>query len=550
MNQERRLTFVLLAAAALAVLVAAGVITVLIDRGEGGGPSSQQQPLPERVAGELRLFGPDPITLDPALAADVGSATYIVEIFSGLVTFDKDLNIVPDIAERWEVSADGRTYTFRLRRGVLFHDGSRMVTAQDFKYSMERALNPRTGSTVALTYLGDIVGARDFARGRAQEVTGIKVIDDFTLQITIDAPKSYFLAKLTYPTAYVVKREQVEGNPRGWTRQPIGTGPFKLREWRLGERIVLEPNPDYYLEPKPSLSRVTFLLAGGSPLTMYENGEVDVAPVGINDIERVRDPRDPLNREMKQVAELATYYIGFNVRRPPFNDPRVRRALAMAIDKDALARVVLRDLAVPAKGILPPGIPGHNPNLQGLPFDPQEARRLLMEAGGPQILQDVTLLVSGVGGTPGPVIEAIQAMWEQHLGVRPRIQQVEFATFLQQVDRGQFDMMTLGWIADYLDPEDFLDILFHSQSLDNRTGYTNPEVDRLLEQARTMPTDTEEARQARLRIYQQAEQIIVQDSPWIPLLHPRSAYVVKPHVQGYFVPPLVMEHLRYVRLER
>jgi ABC-type transport system substrate-binding protein len=548
-NQERRLTFVLLAAAALAVLVAAGVITVFIGRGGGGRPSSQQA-LPQRVAGELRLFGPDPITLDPALAADVASATYIVEIFSGLVTFDKDLNIVPDIAERWEVSSDGRTYTFRLRRGVLFHDGSRMVTAHDFKYSMERALNPRTGSTVALTYLGDIVGARDFARGRAQEVTGIKVIDDFTLQITIDAPKSYFLAKLTYPTAYVVKREQVEGNPRGWTRQPIGTGPFKLREWRLGERIVLEPNPDYYLEPKPALSRITFLLAGGSPLTMYENGEVDVAPVGINDIERVRDPRDPLNKEMKQVAELATYYVGFNTRRPPFNDPRVRRALAMAIDKDALARVVLREMAVPAKGILPPGIPGHNPDIQGLPFDPQEARKLLMEAGGPEILRDASLLVSGVGGTPGPVIEAIQAMWEQHLGVRPQVQQVEFATFLQQVDRRQFDMMTLGWIADYLDPEDFLDILFHSQSPDNRTGYANPEVDRLLEQARTMPTDTEEARQARFRIYQQAEQIIVQDSPWIPLLHPRSAYVVKPYVQGYFVPPLVMEHLRYVRLER
>jgi oligopeptide transport system substrate-binding protein len=548
-NQERRLTFVLLAAAALAVLVAAGVITVFIGRGGGGRPSSQQA-LPQRVAGELRLFGPDPITLDPALAADVASATYIVEIFSGLVTFDKDLNIVPDIAERWEVSSDGRTYTFRLRRGVLFHDGSRMVTAHDFKYSMERALNPRTGSTVALTYLGDIVGARDFARGRAQEVTGIKVIDDFTLQITIDAPKSYFLAKLTYPTAYVVKREQVEGNPRGWTRQPIGTGPFKLREWRLGERIVLEPNPDYYLEPKPALSRITFLLAGGSPLTMYENGEVDVAPVGINDIERVRDPRDPLNKEMKQVAELATYYVGFNTRRPPFNDPRVRRALAMAIDKDALALVVLREMAVPAKGILPPGIPGHNPDIQGLPFDPQEARKLLMEAGGPEILRDASLLVSGVGGTPGPVIEAIQAMWEQHLGVRPQVQQVEFATFLQQVDRRQFDMMTLGWIADYLDPEDFLDILFHSQSPDNRTGYANPEVDRLLEQARTMPTDTEEARQARLRIYQQAEQIIVQDSPWIPLLHPRSAYVVKPYVQGYFVPPLVMEHLRYVRLER
>jgi len=550
MERERRLAFVLLAAAALVVLVAAGVVTAFVSRRGGGGGGSPQEALPQRVAGELRLFGPDPITLDPALASDVASATYIVEIFSGLVTFDKDLRIVPDIAESWEVSPDGRTYTFHLRRGVLFQDGSRMVTARDFKYSMERALAPETGSPVALTYLGDIVGAKEFAGGRADEVTGIKVVDDFTLQITIDAPKSYFLAKLTYPVAYVVKREQVEANPRGWTRRPIGTGPFRLAEWRLGERIVLEPNPHYYLEPKPAVSRITFLLAGGSPLTMYENEEVDVAPVGLNDIERVRDPRDPLHQEMHQVEELATYYIGFNTRRPPFNDRRVRQALAMAIDKDVLARVVLRDLAVPAKGVLPPGMPGYNPALEGLPFDPQEARRLLAEAGGPDVLRDVTLLVPGVGGTPGPVIEAVQAMWEENLGVRIQIQQVEFATFLQQVDRGQFDMMSLGWVADYLDPEDFLDILFHSQSPNNHIHYANPEVDRLLEEARTMPTDSEEARQARFRVYQQAEEIIAQDAAWIPLLHPRSVYVVKPYVQGFFVPPLVIEHLRYVKVAR
>jgi len=531
--------------AVLLVLVVAGVAASFVV-GRGGGTGGEQTGAgPERVSGELRLFGADPITLDPALATDVGSGTYIVEIFSGLVTFDRELRLSPDLAERWEVSGDGRTYTFFLRRGVLFSDGSRPVTAQDVKFSLERALDRRTGSTVALSYLGDIVGAREFARGQANEVTGIRVVDDYTLQITIDAPKTYFLAKLTYPVAFVVKREQVEANPRGWTRQPIGTGPFRLREWRLGERIVLEPNPHYYLEPRPSVSRVTLLLAGGSPLTMYENDEVDVAPVGLPDIDRVRNPSDPLNREFHQVDELATFYLGFNTSRPPFNDVRLRQALAMAIDKNVLSSVVLRDLATPARGILPPGMPGYNPDFAGLPFDLTRARQLLAEAGGPSRLSGVTLLASGVGGTPGPALEAVQAMWEQNLGVRIDVRLVEFATFLQEVDAGRFDMFSLGWIADYVDPENFLDVLFHSESTNNHTRYANPEVDRLLEQARS-----ETDQQTRYRIYQRVEEIIVQDAPWIPLLHPKTSYVVKPYVQGFFVPPFVIPSLRYVSVQR
>jgi len=529
------------------LLLLAAPLLLLAACGGGGGPETPLPggSLPGRQAGELRLFGPDPITLDPALATEVASASYIVEIFSGLVTFDRDLRIVPDIAERWEVSDDGRTYTFYLRRNAIFSDGSRAVTARDFKYSLERALNRRTGSTIALSYLGDIVGAREFRAGNASEVTGIQVVDDFTLRITIDAPKSYFLAKLTYPVAFVVKREQVEANPRGWTRQPIGTGPFRLAEWRLGERIVLEPNPHYYLQPKPSLSRVTFLLAGGSPLTSYENGEVDIAPVGLNDIERVRDPRDPLSREFQQVDELSTFYIGFNVRKPPLDDVRVRQALAMAIDKQALASVVLRDLVRPANGILPPGMPGYNPNLQGLPFDPQRARQLLDQAGGPARLQGLTLLTSGVGGTPGPIVDAIVAMWEQNLGVRIEVRLLDFGTFLTEIDRGNFDLFSLGWIADYVDPENFLDILFHSGSENNHTGYANPEVDRLLEQARV-----EQDQGRRMSLYQQAEQIIVRDAPWIPLYHSRDSFVVKPYVRGYTGTPFVVPHLRYVTLQR
>jgi len=539
MRRENYLRPLLLALMPLLLLLAAC--------GGGGGPSTAPAgaPLPGRQAGELRLFGADPITLDPALATEVASAGYIVELFSGLVTFDQNLQIAPDIAERWEVSDDGRTYTFHIRRGVIFSDGSRQVTARDVKYSLERALNRRTGSTVAMSYLGDIVGAREYRAGQASEVSGIQVVDDYTLRITIDAPKTYFLAKLTYPVAFVVKREQVEANPRGWTRQPVGTGPFRLREWRLGERIVLEPNPHYYLEPKPALSRVTFLLAGGSPLISYENGEVDIAPVGLNDIERVRDPRDPLSREFQQVDELSTFYIGFNVRKPPLDDVRVRQALAMAIDKQALASVVLRDLVRPAIGVLPPGMPGYNPNLQGLPFDPQRARQLLDQAGGPSRLAGLTLLSSGVGGTPGPIIDAIVAMWEQNLGVRIEVRLLDFGTFLTEVDRGNFDLFSLGWIADYVDPENFLDILFHSGSDNNHTRYANPQVDRLLEQARV-----EQDQNRRYALYQQAEQIVVQDAPWIPLYHSRDSYVVKPYVRGYSAAPFVVPRLRFVSLQR
>lgn len=339
---------------------------------DGGG----QIILPPKEQGELRIFGPDPLTLDPALASDAGSARYIVEVFSGLVTLDKDtLQPVPDIAESIPEPVlnddDTVTYTFKIKRGVLFHDSSRQVTAADFKYSLERALAPQTLSTVALVYLGDIVGARDFSRGNADEVTGLQVIDDFTLEITIDAPKPYFLAKLTYPTGFVVKREQVEGNPGGWTQSPIATGPFRLEEWRLGERIVLTPNENFYLDPVPSVARVTFLLAGGSALTMYENDEIDATGIGIDDIESIRDPNNPLNAEFREEPSLDTFYIGLNVEEPPFDDPDVRKAFAMAIDKEAIVRIVLKDLVVEAAGILPPSMPRLQPGYKGTALRPR-----------------------------------------------------------------------------------------------------------------------------------------------------------------------------------
>src|SRR3990172_7472657 len=247
------------------LVVAIGAIAVVM-AGRGGNetaapagqgttprPGATPRAAQPRASGELRLLGDDPPTLDPHLATDVASATYITEIFGGLVTIDKDLKIIPDIAERWEASPDGMVYTFFLRRDVTFHS-NRGVTAQDFKFSIERAAEPRTLSPTAAEYLGDIVGVKDKLNGRAREVRGVEVIADYTLRITIDAPKPYFLAKLTYPTAFVVDREQVERNPR-WTLSPNGTGPFRLLRFRPGERIELVRNPRYHLGA-PALEKV------------------------------------------------------------------------------------------------------------------------------------------------------------------------------------------------------------------------------------------------------------------------------------------------------
>ncbi|GAI69835.1 unnamed protein product, partial [marine sediment metagenome] len=224
----------------------------------------------------LNLYGIDPWTLDPAVSGEMTSHEYIMQLFSGLVCLDDNLEPAPDIAQEWQVSDDGRTYTFYLRHDVKFHN-DREVKAEDFKYSWERACNPDTRSLTADTYLGDIVGVREVLAGKTKEISGVRVIDDYALEVTIDAPKSYFLSKLTYPTAFVVDRANVESGGEWW-RQPNGTGPFKLRQWDEESLLVLEKNDLYYGE-LAKVKFVTFQLWGGVPMNMYETGEIDVTGV-------------------------------------------------------------------------------------------------------------------------------------------------------------------------------------------------------------------------------------------------------------------------------
>ena len=498
--------------------------------------------------GTFRRLWADPPTLDPHLTTDTTSAGVVVEIFGGLVALSTDLQLVPDLAESWKISDDGLVYTFTLRPEAKFHDG-KPVTADDFKWSINRAANPQTASPVADVYLNDIVGIEDVFEGRATDVSGVKVIDRLTLQITIDAPKAYFLAKLTYPTAYVLDRENVEAGGRGWTDSPNGTGPFRLKEYRIGERIVLERN-EYYHRELAKIDLVVMNLAGGQSMAMYENDEIDITGVSLFDLDRVLDPNDDLNSELVIAPpDFNISYIGFNTTMAPFDDLKFRQALNHAIDKELIASEVLSDLVVSAYGILPPGFPAYNSAIQGLRYDPELAKRLLAESPYPDAdtRPRIVVTVPGSGGTIGLDLEVVIEMWRQVLGVEVEIQQVEWATYLQDLNNEKFQAFAgLGWQADYPDPQDFLDILFHSESSVNHGGYSNPEVDRILEEARVEQDATR-----RVSLYREAELMIVDDAAWVPLWYQGERHVlIKPYINDYRLTPMIVPKLREISIGR
>jgi oligopeptide transport system substrate-binding protein len=461
-------------------------------------------------------------------------------VFSGLVSFDPQLNLTPDLAESWDVSADGMTYTFHLRQNAKFHDG-RSVTAHDFVYSLERAASPALKSQTALTYLGDIVGIHEYAAGTTEHISGIKALDEHTLQITIDAPKPYFLLKLTYPTAFVVDKANVESGG-DWYRHPNGTGPYRLIEWTSFKRIVYEANKDFYLGA-PSIPYVIVNLYSGDSQRLYETGDVDIT--GVYSVDRFSDPADPLHNELRTGVSLCTSYVVFDTTQPPFDDVNVRKAFSMAFNRQQYIDVVMNGHALPAQGLYPPGLPGFNIALQGLPYDPSQARELLKQSKYGANLPPITYTDSGIGSSIGADVAALADMWKKNLGVTITVENLEPNYYYDQIyahNHGQ--LFSGGWCADYPDPENFADVLFHSGSNQNNGGYSNPKLDTLLEAARTEQDVTK-----RIEMYQQAEQIIVDDAAAFFTVHYLSYELVKPYVKGYVLTPIDIPIERYMWLD-
>ena len=495
-----------------------------------------ETPMPFGVSRNDSLFQywGEIVSIDPAIS-QYGPGDIVGAIFSGLVKLNTDLEVVADMAQSWEVSPDQTVFTFTLRENARFHNG-RPVTAEDFKYSWERALDPATESPVARTYLGDIGGAAEIAEGRAENLDGVKVLDPRTLEVTIDAPFPYFLGKLTYPTSYVVDRANVESG-EDWTDTPNGTGAFKIKEWQKDDLLILERNDDWY-GGTPALAHSVYRIFAGRPMQLYENGEIDISGVYLWDIDRARDPANTLNSHLREGTQLCTTYLGFNVTQPPFHDPKVRQALALALETDKEIDVTLQGLAKRAAGFVPPGMPGHNERLEPAVFDPRAAKRLLESSSyrGAENIPPISSYSSD---------DAIHWAWQKHLGLEVEAVSVyEYSDWLERMDNKEFGVFTWGWCADYLDPQNFLDLLFHSDSYENKFNYANDRVDNLLDKA---AVETNASR--RISLYERAEEIILDDWVAVPLWHDSQFLLVQPYVRGFMATPIGVPQLQNIYIE-
>jgi oligopeptide transport system substrate-binding protein len=493
---------------------------------------------------DLNLWDSGPLTLDPAISSEMSSHIYVMQVFSGLVKFDAHLKPVPDIAESWDISADGKTYTFNLRKDAKFHDG-RAVTASDLKYALERACIPATGSQTASTYLSDIMGVQEVLSGKTKDLDGVRVIDASTLKITIDAPKAYFLSKMAYPTAFIVDRQNVESGANWW-HKPNGTGPYKLTRYDEGSLIVLQPNKYFY--GSKATATVAFHILAGIPMSLYETGKLDVVEISKAYIDRAQDPAGPFANQLHIFPEFSLQYIGFNTSKPPFDDPLVRQAFCYAVDRGRIIKLIQKDMATKAEGIIPVDMPGYNKDIKGLDFDPAKAKDLLAKSkyGSAANLPPITLTTAGFGGVDvEDYLGAIIQDWKQNLGANVTVRLLEPGAFHYNLQEEVDEMYALGWIADYPDPQNFLDTLFYTGGEYNDSHYSNKELDKMLDKAAV-----EQDYATRMTIYQQAEQVVVDQAPVMPLWFGRNYLLISPEVHDYNIDPLGVPRLNLVTVEK
>lgn len=495
------------------------------------------------------VLGADPPTLDPAQATDTTSSAVIRQMFDGLVELDEKMQPVPAIAERWVISADQRVYTFTLRHGVRFHNG-REVKAADVKYSLERAARGKKPWVVE-----KIVGAPEVIKGQAKEIRGVRVAGDSTVELTLERPFPPFLMLMAYDAAYLVPREEAERLGPEFGSKPVGTGAFRFVSWRHDDQVVLEAFRDHF-RGAPYLDRIVYRIIpdDNTRYQEYRAGNLEHVDIPTGQFRAVQ--ADPvLSKELHVWPILGTYALRFTLTQAPFKDnKKLRQALNYAIDKEAIARVLLEGSVLPARGVLPPGMPGYNPELAGYPHDRAKARQLLAEAGYPdgKGLPPITLHYN-TSALHKRIVELVQAQLRE-LGITVQVANLDWAAYIKLVDDGGTQWHRMGWIADYPDPENFLTVLFHTRNIGppgNTSRFSSPEVDRLFDEADRLP-----AGPARLAKYREAEKILVEEAPWVFVYWYTSRLLEKPYVKGLersamsSAPELHMAPLRKVWLDR
>ncbi|MSU21538.1 MAG: ABC transporter substrate-binding protein [Pedosphaera sp.] len=492
------------------------------------------------LGGTLRLALPTDVrSLDPAIAYEPESWPFLRLLYHGLLDYDEDLNLVPWQARDWNISPDGRTYTFHLLPGVRFSNG-REVRAQDYCFTLERILNPKTKSPGDGFFRG-ILGAKEFQDGKAPHVRGLRSPEPDTLVIELSTPDLSFQYMMAMPFAFVVPQEVVELYQDDFAQHPTGTGPYILRDWRRGARLRFGRNPFYSGREISYLEAIEVMIGGDETLhlMMFERGELDIAcitPAGVPIPDFTRIMRNPVLRKgLEQMPHSATWYISLNTELPPLDNANVRRAMNYATDKQRLIRL-LNNRGIPAHGVLPPPMPGFNTKLKGYDYDPTKARQLLAEAGYAQGFKTAIWHENDLASSR--LAAAIKQDWSQ-VGVEVELRPAALAMYLEAVKRRTNAPCALGpWFQDYPDPSNFLNVLFHGGRIvdvncNNRAFYNNAKVNKLLDEAASSG-DIER----RLELYRQAEVIIVEEAPWVFLFHPFLYKLSQPWLRGPKLHPI------------
>ena len=487
--------------------------------------------------GTFRLAQFTPETLDPIFIDDVYESSIANQIFDGLLKFDVNLRPIPAIAKEWTISPDRRTYTFTLRRGVLFHNG-RELTADDCVYSFTRIFNPSLPfSSIATEFMNDIVGTQEYSSGRAGKIKGLTALDTHTLEIVLRKPSTHFLTVLAMDNTKVVPKEI--GEEKGFQKfgkQPWGTGPFRFISWDEQKRIVLVAH-DQYFGGRPYLDSLIFEI----PHTYNEDELVEKFFNG--DLETIAVPVGKLEQFMKENSytivkgpELSIEFIGFNTQLPPLDNKKVRQAIAHALNRQKLIGLDPESFVL-ASGILPPGMPGYSPTQTVYPYNPKKANELLREAGLCKGRKQKKIEYWGVGTDS-------MSVYENDLMVKGDLAQIgldleqkyeSWLEFDKRVAEGRAQLFSMSLIADIPEPASFLYSIFHSSSGTNYLGYSNTLVDSILKKAKEELNYFE-----RVRMCREAEKLIMADAPIVPLDHVINIYAFQPYVKGIELSPYGM----------
>ncbi|MFN2184489.1 MAG: ABC transporter substrate-binding protein, partial [Anaerolineae bacterium] len=489
------------------------------------GQTRQGASLPPAPHALRELWEDDPDSLDPGLATSEWSLP-IYQLFSGLVRRTLDTGIVPDLAASWERFQGGRRMVFYLRDDIFWSDGV-PVTAHDFEFAWKRVLDRGTGSRNA-PMLYDLKGARAFHEGRLSgpDSVGVQALDDLTLAVELEGPLGYLLHLLTYPATYPVPRHAVERYGDAWTDPAniVTNGPFTLESWQPGEALVLKRYPGYHGRCAGNLQRVELTMGvgdGPETLRLYEADLLEAADLP-SVPSAADDWREMYAQEYVTQPNARTYGLAFNVTCPPFDDPRVRRAFAHAVDRETLANGILGGYVLPATGgFVPPGMPGHVPGI-ALPYDPARGRQLLAEAGYPggEGFPDVKWLV---WGDTYHAVPYLQAQWRDNLGVEIPWQSPPWGEVYDWMYGARPALFDIGWMPDYPDPDSYLRV-----AVLRFTAWRHEPYLTLVEQARRVMDQDK-----RMALYAHAEKILAEEAPLLPLKYMRMHRLVKPWLRSY-----------------